>query len=32
VLKSGRTTRCGGAILLVAYAVLAAAFFLSGDR
>jgi Ca2+:H+ antiporter len=32
VLASGRTTRGGGAILLVAYAVLAAAFFLSGDR
>jgi len=32
VLRPGRTTRCGGAILLIAYAVLAAAFFLSGDR
>jgi Ca2+:H+ antiporter len=32
VLRAGRTTRTGGAILLVAYTVLAVAFFLSGDR
>ena len=32
VLRPGRTTRCGGVILLVAYAALAVAFFLSGDR
>jgi Ca2+:H+ antiporter len=32
VLAPGRTTRPGGAILLVAYAALAVAFFLSGDR
>jgi Ca2+:H+ antiporter len=32
VLRTGRTTRSGGAILLVAYTVLAAAFYLSGDR
>ena len=32
VLRTGRTTRSGGAILLVAYTVLAAAFYLAGDR
>jgi Ca2+:H+ antiporter len=32
VLRTGRTTRVGGAVLLVAYTVLAVAFFLSGDR
>jgi Ca2+:H+ antiporter len=32
VLKPGRTTRVGGAVLLVAYAVLVVCFYLSGDR
>jgi Ca2+:H+ antiporter len=32
VLRPGRTTRLGGAILLAAYAILAVAFYLSGDR
>jgi Ca2+:H+ antiporter len=32
VLRTGRTTRHGGAILLLAYAVLAVAFYVSGDR
>jgi Ca2+:H+ antiporter len=32
VLRTGRTTRPGGAILLVAYAALVIAFYLSGDR
>jgi Ca2+:H+ antiporter len=32
VLRMGRTTRPGGAILLVAYAALVIAFYLSGDR
>jgi Ca2+:H+ antiporter len=32
VLRTGRTTRIGGAVLLVAYALLVVAFFLSGDR
>jgi Ca2+/H+ antiporter len=32
VLRTGRTSRVGGAVLLVAYTVLAVAFFLSGDR
>ena len=32
VLRSGRTSRSGGALLLVAYAVLVVAFYLSGDR
>jgi Ca2+:H+ antiporter len=32
VLRTGRTTRFGGALLLVAYTVLAVAFFLSGER
>jgi Ca2+:H+ antiporter len=32
VLRTARTTRVGGAVLLVAYTVLAVAFFLSGDR
>jgi Ca2+:H+ antiporter len=31
-LSAGRTTRAGGALLLVAYTVLAVAFYLSGDR
>jgi len=31
-LTADRTTRMGGAILLFAYAVLAVAFYLSGDR
>ena len=32
VLRSGRTTHVGGAVLLVAYAMLAVSFYLSGDR
>jgi Ca2+:H+ antiporter len=32
VLWRGRTTRLGGAILVAAYVVFAAAFFISGDR
>jgi Ca2+:H+ antiporter len=32
VLRAGRTTRIGGAILLVAYAVLVVAFYVAGDR
>ena len=32
VLRGGRTSRGGGALLLVAYAVLAVAFYLAGDR
>jgi Ca2+:H+ antiporter len=32
VLRTGRTTRLGGAILLVAYAALVIAFYSSGDR
>jgi Ca2+:H+ antiporter len=32
VLRTGRTTQLGGAILLVAYAALVFAFYLSGDR
>jgi Ca2+:H+ antiporter len=32
VLRDGRTTRLGGAVLLAAYAVLAVCFYLSGDR
>jgi Ca2+:H+ antiporter len=32
VLRSGGTTRVGGATLLVAYAVLAVCFYLAGDR
>ena len=32
VLRPGRTTRLGGAILLAAYAILAVVFYLSGDR
>jgi Ca2+:H+ antiporter len=32
VLRNGGTTRGGGAILLVAYTVLAVAFYFSGDR
>jgi Ca2+:H+ antiporter len=31
VLRTGRTTRLGGAILLAAYSALAVAFYLSGD-
>ena len=32
VLRTGRTTRLGGVILLAAYAALGTAFYLSGDR
>jgi Ca2+/H+ antiporter len=32
VLRTGRTTRSGGAILLLAYAVVAVAFYFAGDR
>jgi Ca2+:H+ antiporter len=32
VLRTGRTTRAGGAILLVVYAALVVAFYLAGDR
>jgi Ca2+:H+ antiporter len=32
VLRTGRTTRFGGAILLVAYTVLGVGFYFSGDR
>jgi Ca2+:H+ antiporter len=32
VLRTGRTTRPGGAILLLAYAVVAVAFYFAGDR
>jgi Ca2+:H+ antiporter len=32
VLMPGRTTRLGGAVLLVAYGFLAVAFYLAGDR
>jgi Ca2+:H+ antiporter len=32
VLRTGSTTRQGGALLLTAYAVLAVAFYISGDR
>ena len=32
VLRTGRTTRFGGAILLVAYTALVALFYLAGDR
>jgi Ca2+:H+ antiporter len=32
VLRTGRTSRFGGALLLVAYTVLAVAFYLAGDR
>jgi Ca2+:H+ antiporter len=32
VLRAGRTTHIGGVLLLVAYAVLATGFYLSGDR
>jgi Ca2+:H+ antiporter len=32
VLRTGRTTRPGGAILLLAYAVVAFAFYVAGDR
>ena len=32
VLRAGRTSRIGGSVLLVAYAVLAVAFYLAGDR
>ncbi|MDX6532596.1 MAG: hypothetical protein QOF68_340, partial [Gaiellales bacterium] len=30
--RSGRTSRGGGVLLLVAYALLAVVFYLSGDR
>jgi Ca2+/H+ antiporter len=32
VLRTGTTTRLGGAILLAAYTVLVSVFYLSGDR
>jgi calcium/proton exchanger cax len=32
VLRSGRTTRAGGALLLVGYAVVVVAFYLAGER
>ena len=32
VLRTGRTTRLGGASLLAAYAVLVVCFYLAGDR
>ena len=32
VLAAGRTTRLGGTILLLAYSVLVAAFYLAGER
>jgi Ca2+:H+ antiporter len=32
VLSAGRTTRLGGALLLVAYSLLVVAFYLSGDH
>jgi Ca2+:H+ antiporter len=32
VLRAGRTTRLGGVVLLLAYSVLAASFYLAGDR
>jgi Ca2+:H+ antiporter len=32
VLRSGRTTRGGGAVLLASYALLVGAFFFAGDR
>ena len=32
VLRTGRTTRSGGAILLLAYSAVAVAFYLAGDR
>ena len=32
VLRSGRTTRLGGVVLLVAYSVLVVSFYLAGDR
>jgi Ca2+/H+ antiporter len=32
VLRTGRTTRLGGTILLAAYSALAVAAYLSGDR
>jgi Ca2+:H+ antiporter len=32
VLRTGRTTRAGGALLLATYAALVVAFYLSGDR
>jgi Ca2+/H+ antiporter len=31
VLRTGRTTRLSGAILLAAYSALAVAFYLAGD-
>jgi Ca2+/H+ antiporter len=32
MLRSGRTTRVGGAVLLVSYALLVGAFCFAGDR
>ena len=32
VLRAGRTSRFGGAILLAAYTIFVAVFYLSGDR
>lgn len=32
VLRTGRTTRLGGVVLLFAYSVLVVSFYLSGDR
>ena len=32
VLRTGKTSRSGGAVLLAAYAILVAVFYLSGDR
>jgi Ca2+/H+ antiporter len=32
VLRTGRTTRLGGVVLLFAYSLLVVSFYLSGDR
>jgi Ca2+/H+ antiporter len=32
VLRTGRTTRLGGAVLLFAYSLLVVCFYLAGDR
>jgi Ca2+:H+ antiporter len=32
VLRTGRTTRMGGVVLLFAYSLLVVCFYLSGDR
>jgi Ca2+/H+ antiporter len=32
VLATGRTTRLGGTMLLLAYSVLVAAFYVAGER